>query len=196
MKRHFLLLVSLFVVSGIIAGCSSNNASSDPIDVSENVNNETEEVTSEDSVGNGADPESLGVELRSHDYDEAEEEIDRFVEYEDEYYIKDGENLTLPDEFPSDFPIADGMTVEEVAVRESLLEVLFNDHGNYTFEQMTEFYDHYIQSDAFDEGGFSEESSLPVGLDVYIGKRDGNEYVIGVNNEYDYTTVSLSIYFE
>lgn len=66
--------------------------------------------------------------------------------------------------------------------------------GNYTFEQLTALYDDYIESDAFDEGGFSEDSSFPAGLDAYIGLRDGNEYVIGVENNYDHVTVTLSIY--
>lgn len=196
LKRYFLLLISLLVVSGIIVGCSSDDASTDTNEVADDSNNETEEVATENSSGGGDDPESLGIELRNHDYDETEEEIDRFIDYEDGYYAKDGENLTLPEEFPSDFPIAEGMTVEVVTVKDSLLEVWFNDHGNYTFEQLTALYDYYIESDAFDEGGFSEDSSLAAGLDAYIGMRDGHEYVIGVDNNYDHVIVTLSIYYD
>src|SRR5699024_5116928 len=123
--------------------------------------NETEEVAAETSSEGGGDAESLGIELRSHDYDEAEEEIDDFIDFEDGYYSKDGVNLTLPEEFPSDFPIARGMTVEIVSVRESSLTVFLNDHGNYTFEQLSDLYNHYVESDVFDEGGFLENSSFP-----------------------------------
>lgn len=129
LKRYFLLLFGLLFASIMVVGCSSNNVSPDTNEVDDDTNNETEEVASESSSKDENDPKSLGIELRSHDYDEAEEEIDRFIEYEDGYYAKDGENLTLPDEFPSDFPIAEGMTVEVVTVKDSLLEVWFNDQG-------------------------------------------------------------------
>lgn len=177
LKRYFLLWISLLFASVIVIGCSSNDAKTEANEVVDEKNNDTKESASESSSGDDKDPKSLGIELRNHDYDEAEEEIDSFRDYGDGYYAKDGENLTLPEEFPSDFPIAKGMTVEEVAVKESSISVLFNDHGNYTFEQLSELYDSYIHTAEFDHGRFAEESSLHTHL-VYIGERDGSEYVI------------------
>lgn len=86
------------------------------------------------------------------------------------------------------------MTVVEVSVKESNIEVLFEDGGNYTFEQLTKLYNHYIHTAGYDDAGYSEDSSLPVGLDVYIGFKEGSEYVIGVEDNFDYNTIGLSIY--
>lgn len=193
MKRYFLLIVSLLFAGVIVVGCSSNDTSTETNETVEEANNEAVEGTSEDSNWEGDDPESLGITLRSDDYDEAEEEIDRFIEREDGYY-KDGENLTLPEEFPNDFPIAEGMTVVEVSVKESVIDVVLEDSGNYTFEQLTKLYNHYIHTAGYDDAGYSEDSSLAVGLDVYIGYKEGSEYVIGVAENLDYNTIGLSIY--
>lgn len=198
MKRYFLLIVSLLFVGAIVVGCSSNDASTEineAVDEAvDEANDEAVETTSEDSSWDGSDPESLGIKLRSHDYDEAEEEIDRFDDHGDGYYFKDGENLTLPEEFPSDFPIAEGMTVVEVSVKESVIDVLLDDGGNYTFEQLTKLYNHYIHTAGYDDAEFAEDSSLTSGLDVYIGMKEGSEYVIGVDDKFDYNVVTLSIY--
>lgn len=196
LKRYFLLLVSLLFVSAIVIGCSSNDANTDANEVVDDTNSETEEVASEGSSGGGDNPESIGIELRSHDYDEAEEDVDDFTDWEDGHYAKHGKNLTLPDGFPSDFPVAEGMTVDSVIVRKTLIEVWFNDGGNYTIEQMYGLYDHYIHSAGFDEVEVKDHTSLMTGLYGYNGERDGLEYYIGVHPESDHNVVTLSLHSE
>lgn len=196
MKRYFLLLVSLLFVSALVVGCSSNDASSDTNASTDDTNSETEESASEDSSGGGDDLESLGIELRSHDYDEAEEDVDDFTDWEDGNYAKHGENLTLPEEFPDDFPVAEGMSVDSVIVNESSLEVWFNDGGKYTIEQMYGLYDHYIHSTGFDEAEVKDYNTYMKGLYSYNGVRDGLEYYIGVHPESNYNVVTLALYKE
>lgn len=194
MRRYILLFISLIIVGVIVVGCSSDDADSAVNEANEET--DASDEPNEDAAQTSGDIESLGIELRDHDFDEAEEEIDQFIDHGDGYYSKDGENLTLPEEFPSYFPIPEGMTVEFAIVKEDFLEVGLIGGKDYTSEQMKELYNNYIETDVFDDGGWSEESSLPNVVDVYIGFRDGDEHVIGVSSEGQLNVVSLSIYRE
>lgn len=188
LKRYLLLLLSLFLISGLIVGCSSGDTDA----------SSSSEETSETSEGNDLDAKSLGIELRSHDFDEAEEVIDDSSE-EENYYLKSGTNLTLPDEFPSDFPIPEGMSVDSVLVKQTesgtvQLELWFNDGGNYTIDQLYALYEHYTQNSGFEDSAVNDLGSYLPGLMSYEGIRDNLEYVIGVNPEKEYNVVTLSTY--
>src|SRR5690625_1118896 len=145
LRRYILLFISLIIVGVIVVGCSSDDADSAVNEANEET--DASDEPNEDAAQTSGDIESLGVELRDHDFDEAEEEIDQLIDHGDGYYSKDGENLTLPEEFPSDFPIPEGMTVEFAIVKEDLLEVGLIGGKDYTSEQMKELYNNYIETD-------------------------------------------------
>jgi len=77
-------------------------------DTNTNSNDSANENNSSSGAGN--------IELRSHDFGESEEDITDLEE--NGIYKKEGTNLTLPDDFPSDFPIAEGMSVDVVRIGE------------------------------------------------------------------------------
>jgi len=197
LKRFLVLLFSLLLLTGFVLGCSSSDTGSDANDA----NNETVDKTKEDSDtsgGDSADAQSLGIELRSHDFDEAEEEIEDLDDGEG-YSIKHGTNLTLPDEFPSDFPIAEGMTVDSVIIGESgtvlgdKVEVWFNDGGNYTLEQLNALYEGYIHS-GFDDVEVKDLSQYMTDLTSYEGTIDEKLYVIGISPESNHNVVTIVIH--
>src|SRR5699024_8966778 len=112
LRRYILFLFSLLLVSGLIAGCSFCNT---------NLNENSEEdevvdVVNDSSNENNSASSAIDIELQSHDFDGSEEDI---VDMEENgFYKKEGTNLTLPDDFPSDFARAVGMSVDAVIIGE------------------------------------------------------------------------------
>src|SRR5690625_1710258 len=168
MKRYFSLLFSILILSGFILACAPGVDDAGAENSSAEINDTTEEE-SDESTGNDASAESLGIELRSHDFDEADEDISDFNE-EEKYFFKEGQNLTLPEDFPSDFPIANGMSADSVKVGQpgfihgDNTEVWFNDGNNYDVEQLYALYEDYINNSGFDEIEIKDQSVYLTGL--------------------------------
>lgn len=181
MKRLSLVFLSFVMFSGFLIGCASNG----------------DENGGESNKGKGA--EALGITLRSHDYDKSEEVIEDLHD-RDQFVSIQGQNLTLPTEFPSDFPIPEGVTAKSTLTRENKgsylgdLEVWFTDHGLYSIEQLNSLYTHYLESSGFDNIEIKDLSIYLSGLTSIEGTRNGELYVIGINPEDGFNHVTLSVY--
>src|SRR5690625_3386781 len=134
---------------------------------------------------NNSRSSAVNIELRSHDFDESEEDITDLEE--NGIYKKEGTNLTLPDDFPSDFPIAEGMSVDVVRIGEpgSIVgdntEVWLNDGGNYALEELNALYDDYINNSGFEDIEVKDFDHYMDDLSTYEGTRNDELYFIGVN---------------
>lgn len=199
LKRYilFLFLFSSLLLSGLIIGCSSGDTDAGGNDGdNEVVDGETPDTSNE----NGASSSAVNIELRGHDFDEAEENITDLEE--DQFYQKQGTNLTLPDDFPNDFPIAVGMSVDVVtigvpgSVMGDNTEVWFNDGGNYTLDELKALYDGYINNSGFEDIEVKDFDHYMTGLTTYEGIRNDELYYIGVNPEEDYNVVTITVHRE
>lgn len=198
MKRYILLLFSSLLLSGLIIGCSSGDTDTRGNDKNKEVVDIVEGEASDTSNENGTSSGALNIELRSHDFDEADEDITDLEEKG--FYQKTGTNLTLPDEFPSDFPIAVGMSVDVVTIGEpgsvmgDITEVWFNDGGNYTLEELNALYDDYINNSEFEDVEVKDFDQYITNLTTYEGTRNDELYVIGVNPEEGYNVVTITVH--
>src|SRR5690625_377120 len=202
MRKSVSLLVMLLIVSSFMISCSfGSNNDAETETTSETTATETEKATDDNSAADGgADAASLGIELRDHNFDPADEEIEDEGEGPN-YYLKSGNNLTLPDELPDHFPIPVGMTATSVKVQTKSadddefhsLEIWFDDGGNYELEDLNKLYQHYLE-DSFTDVEVKDYSHFKDDLTVFIGYRDDLEFYIDSSPEPDYNIVTISIY--
>lgn len=202
MKRYLTVLFTMLLCGSLIAACGSNDsANNDEAATDEAAETSNDEATAENSSGEANEALASDIPLRDHAYDEADEEIEDSDERENSY-SKHGSNLTLPEDFPSDFPIADGMTVDSVIVGEpgsvhgDSIEIWFNDGGNYDVEQLYALYESYVQSDIFDDSETKDHDGYMTGLMAYEGIIDNDSYNVGVHPEDDYNVVTINILYD
>src|SRR5690625_2920881 len=170
MKRYLTLLFTLLLCGSLIAACGSDDSANND-EASTDAAAETSGDDGADEDANGGANEALAADipLRDHDFDETDEEIEDSDEREKSYF-KHGSNLTLPESFPSDFPIAEGMTADSVIVGEPgsihghSIEIWFNDGGNYDVEQLYALYESYVQSDILDDSETKDHGIYMTGV--------------------------------
>jgi len=200
LNRYLLSLFSLLLLSGLIVGCSFGDNNSNGNNDKNVVENKGDTNTnSNDSANeNNSSSSAVNIELRSHDFDESKEDITDLEE--NGIYKKEGTNLTLPDDFPSDFPIAEGMSVDVVRIGEpgSIVgdntEVWLNDGGNYALEELNALYDDYINNSGFEDIEVKDFDHYMDDLSTYEGTRNDELYFIGVNPEENYNVVTITVH--
>lgn len=202
MRRNILLIWGMILAISVLIGCSSDDPATDIETANDESEITSEEAETEESESNSADASSLGIELRDHNFDPDEEDIEDDHEGPN-YYIKTGNYLTLPEELPEHFPIPEGMTATSVKVNTKSaeddefysLEIWFSDNNNYSLDELNQLYTHYLEEN-FEDVEIKDYSQYKDDLTVYSGYRDDLEFYIDTSPEPDFNIVTISIYTE